>query len=191
MYISRCWCHSNISIWVLVRVLCIWLTVWTPKTTDLQFSTQDTLFSLCSTIAKGRLSDQVNFLSASKPMALPKENTDVRPIAIGEPFRRVFVRRIKTFSFHQSKMKYASGVGTLVHNPQLLVEQTGVGYHEIWCQKRLQLCISTKSACSSKGRMLWHTVGFTRETLRAQHCFLVPSTHVTRLPWGLKIAILR
>ena len=57
--------------------------------------TADCLFSACSAIAQGILPEAAsNLLSSSRLIAIPKPNSDVRPIAIGECIRRLTARAL-------------------------------------------------------------------------------------------------
>ena len=58
-------------------------------------STEEGLFCICSMIAKGRIpSGASTLLSASRLIAIPKSNGDVRPIAIGESLRLLTAKTI-------------------------------------------------------------------------------------------------
>ena len=65
--------------------------------------TFDSLLSVCNTIASGDVPHTIiPLLSASKLIALPKTGSGVRPIAIGEVFRRLTAKTIcqqKSFDF--------------------------------------------------------------------------------------------
>ena len=55
----------------------------------------DLLYVMCNHIALGKVPSKIiPLLSGSRRIALPKSNGDVRPIAIGEVFRRVTARTI-------------------------------------------------------------------------------------------------
>ena len=57
--------------------------------------TCDLLYQTCSLITEGKIPDSVvPLLSASRLIALPKANSDVRPIAIGEVLRRITAKAI-------------------------------------------------------------------------------------------------
>ena len=57
--------------------------------------TCDGMFSACSAIAEGSLPPSIaDLLSAARLIALPKSSGDVRPISIGEVFRRVTAKTI-------------------------------------------------------------------------------------------------
>ena len=96
-------------------------------------STADLLHSVCSSIASGSIPEStLNLLTASRLIAIPKPNGDVRPIAIGEALRRLTAKSIcaqKKDSFAQFFSPLQHGVATkggaelLVHQVQLLLEE--------------------------------------------------------------------
>ena len=96
-------------------------------------STADLLHSVCSSIASGSVPEStLNLLTASRLIAIPKPNGDVRPIAIGEALRRLTAKSIcaqKKDSFAQFFSPLQHGVATkggaelLVHQVQLLLEE--------------------------------------------------------------------
>ena len=58
-------------------------------------TTRDILLSTLSQVATGRLPDfAAGALSSSRLIALPKQNGDVRPIAVGEAIRRIAAKAI-------------------------------------------------------------------------------------------------
>ena len=60
------------------------------KTLASRATTAGKFFAVCNLIAKGNIADGVaKLLSASRLIALPKSNGDVRPIAVGECVRRL------------------------------------------------------------------------------------------------------
>ena len=57
--------------------------------------TNECLYTISCSIAEGKVSINVaSLLSASRLIALPKQNGDIRPIAIGDVFRHVTARAI-------------------------------------------------------------------------------------------------
>ena len=96
-------------------------------------STADLLHSVCSSIASGTIPESaLNLVTASRLIAIPKPNGDVRPIAIGEALRRLTAKSIcvqKKDSFIQLFSPLQHGVATkggtelLVHQVQLLLEE--------------------------------------------------------------------
>ena len=74
--------------------------------------TFDSLLSVCNTIASGDVPHMIMpLLSASKLMALPKYGSDVRPIAIGEVFRRLTAKTIS----QQKSSDFSSFFSPLQH----------------------------------------------------------------------------
>lgn len=89
-------------------------------------ATADGLFSVCSLIAKGIIPECI----ASRLIAIPKSNGDVRPIAIGESLRRLTAKAIcnqkkesfgQFFSPLQHGVAVQGGSDLLVHHLQLLL----------------------------------------------------------------------
>ena len=93
----------------------------------------DYLHFLCSDIASGSLPEEaISLFSASRLVALTKGFDDVRPIAIGEVFRRITAKVIcseKQPEFHsffcpiQHGVATEGGVELIVHQAQALIEQ--------------------------------------------------------------------
>ena len=96
-------------------------------------STFDSLHSVCALIAEGNVPPIIiPLLSASRLIALPKANGDVRPIAIGETLRRITTRTIclqerSSFSEYFSPIQHgvatAGGGELLTQLIQLLMDQ--------------------------------------------------------------------
>ena len=92
----------------------------------------DLLYMMCNHIALGKVPSKIiPLLAGSRLIALPKSNGDVRPIAIGEVFRRVTARTIckqksAVFSAHFSPVQYGiatpEGAELLTHHIQVLLE---------------------------------------------------------------------
>ena len=95
-------------------------------------ATADGLYSVCHHIASGCFPDGVSkLLSASKLIALPKKNSDIRPIAVGESLRRLTAKAIclqnkESFASFLSPLQHGvsmkGGSECLVHHIQLLLE---------------------------------------------------------------------
>ena len=87
---------------------------------------------MCSVIVRGQLPQAISrLLSTSRLIALPKKNGDIRPIAIGEVFRRITAKAICTqlrsdFRDHFSPIQHGvaveGGAELLVHHAQLALE---------------------------------------------------------------------
>ena len=74
--------------------------------------TSNALWAVCSSIAEGNIPDSIaTLLSAASLIALPKSNGDVRPIAIGEVFRRITARAI----CQQQKKPFATFLSPFQH----------------------------------------------------------------------------
>ena len=96
-------------------------------------ATLDSLHFVCSLISEGMMpKNVVPLISASRLIALPKTNGDVRPIVIGETLRRITARAIclqerTTFLEHFSPIQHevatAGGTELLNHHIQLLMEE--------------------------------------------------------------------
>ena len=94
--------------------------------------TRDGLFAICSTIAKGKIpTDIISLVSASRLIAIPKSNGDVRPIAIGECLRRLTAKAVcvdckDSFSSYFNPVQHGvatpSGSELVIHHIQLLLE---------------------------------------------------------------------
>ena len=92
----------------------------------------DHLYKACAVIARGHLPHSISsLLSASRLIAIPKKNGDVRPIAVGEVFRRITAKVIcnqlkSNFSDHFSPLQHGvaveGGSEMLVHHIQLALE---------------------------------------------------------------------
>ena len=94
--------------------------------------TSDSLFTVCNLIASGDVPCKLlPMLGASRLIALPKRGSDVRPIAVGEVFRRLTAKVI----CHQKPSEFSSffcplqhGIATpggaelLTHHIQFLLE---------------------------------------------------------------------
>ena len=84
------------------------------------------LYMMCNHIALGKVSSKIiPLLSGSRLIVLPKSNDDVRPITIGEVFRRVAARTIceqqsAIFSAHFSPVQHGittpGGAELLTHH---------------------------------------------------------------------------
>ena len=91
------------------------------------------LHSVCALIAEDNVPPNIiPSLSASRLIALPKANGDVRPIAIWETIRRITARAIclqeqSSFSEYFSPIQHgvatAGGAELLTHHIQLLMDQ--------------------------------------------------------------------
>ena len=99
--------------------------------------TAENLFRVCSIIAAGLVPEPITkLLCAARLIALPKSSGDVRPIAIGEVFRRITAKTIcsqykdsfsKFFAPLQHGIATDGGADLLVHDVQLLL-----GSHKDW-----------------------------------------------------------
>ena len=115
--------------------------------------TSDHLHAVCAAIASGSLPISIrSLLSSSRLIALPKANGDVRPIAIGETWRRVTARAIcfqkrKEFADYFTPLQHGvsveGGAELLVQQVQLLMEK-----HEDW----ILLKTDVKNAFNSVSR---------------------------------------
>ena len=95
--------------------------------------TTDLLFQTCNHIFSGDVPPNVvPLLSASKLIAIPKHGNDVRPIAVGEVFRRLTAKTIcqqkspefaSYFSPIQHGIATPGGAELLTHHIQILLEQ--------------------------------------------------------------------
>ena len=73
---------------------------------------RDVLIAALSFIAQGKLPDPINRLvSASRLIALPKDNGDVRPIAMGEAMRRLAAKALR----QQKKLLFSSFFSPIQH----------------------------------------------------------------------------
>ena len=91
--------------------------------------TSDLLFQVCCLIARGLLpASVVSLFTASRLIALPKGNDDVRPTAIGECLRRLTAKIIclqlkpDHFAPLQHGVATPGGSEMLVHHIQMLLE---------------------------------------------------------------------
>ena len=101
--------------------------------------TSDHLHAVCAAIASGSLPISIRpLLSSSRLIALPKANGDVRPIAIGETWRRVTARAIcfqkrKEFADYFTPLQHGvsveGGAELLVQQVQLLMENMKTGFY--------------------------------------------------------------
>ena len=95
-------------------------------------SVSDHLYKACAVIARGHLPYSISsLLSASRLIAIPKKNGDVRPIAVGEVFRQITAKVIcnqlkSNFADHLSLLQHGvaveGGSEMLVHHVQLALE---------------------------------------------------------------------
>ncbi len=95
-------------------------------------SVSDHLYKACAVIARGHLPHSISsLLSASRLIAVPKKNGDVRPIGVGEVFRRITAKVIcnqlkSNFADHLSPLQHGvaveGGSEMLVHHIQLALE---------------------------------------------------------------------
>ena len=89
-------------------------------------STAEGLFSLCSVIARGDLPLEIaKLLSASKLVALPTPNGDMRPVAVGECLRRLAARAI----CHQNKVAFMDYFCPIQHGVSTPCGIELIGHH--------------------------------------------------------------
>ena len=119
--------------------------------------TADLLSSACNSIAQGHLPEEtIQLLSSSRLIALPKKSNDVRPIAIGEVFRRITAKTIcmqkredfsAFFAPIQNGVAIKGGSELLIHQIQVILES-----HPDWLV--LKTDVSNAFNCINRSHLL-------------------------------------